>query len=317
MAYAFVRNSETYVETRPISQTFISHYGHDCRKPLLHITLKADQELPPSIQDISLEDVPPCERVLGTTELHEQIMLSLPWRSIFRAQAVSKSWRNITQHSLAIRQALFQVPAKPAMVWTLVDKEAESPTGPGGSAGGLLGPAAGLSELHSLMRINEADEIGVEYLVQAKINGIVPYRHLHFSQRLDSSHAVWSFCNHVHPDGLPAETALSTNVNNIKRMHPAYRNTFLSQPPSKVVEVGVYGGRSEALIEKIMCEDAIGITFQHVLDAVEKLQAARGIACSTVALWMKDVSFVRRKQQVEPAVTIEILDSRLRANDET
>ncbi|TKA77389.1 hypothetical protein B0A55_03231 [Friedmanniomyces simplex] len=191
--------------------------------------------------------------------------------------AVSRSWRNVVTSSPTIKQALFLAPTKSTLVWTLTDKAAASPTGPGGS--GLLGPSARFSELDRLVTIDEVKETGREYLVQARVNGVLPYRHLHFSQRLDSAHSVWSFCNYIHPDGVPVETAFLTNIKAVRKMHVSYRRMFISQPPCQVVEIGVYGGRSQALIEKIV-------------------QVTQQIVCLEVALWMKDVSFVRRKPEV-------------------
>ena len=309
MAYAFVRNSNAYTQVVPSALTSTMDSGSNGIGSGMQITLKAAADRLVATGKALSEDAAPCARVFGTTELQEQILLKLPLRSVLRAQGVSRCWRDLIKYSSMLRQALFLTPAKPTMVWTLADKEAESPSGPGGS--GLLGPAAGLHDLDELVPIREAEDVGIEYVIQAKANGIVPYRHLHFSQRLDSSHAVWSFCNYIHPDGPPAETAFSTNINAIKRLHPAYKGMYLSQPPSKAVEMGVYGGGSQALIEKIVMEDPVGVTFQRILDAVERLQAARRtIACLEVALWMKDVSFVLRRPMPVQGVTMASLNLR-------
>ncbi|KAK3070046.1 hypothetical protein LTR53_011140 [Teratosphaeriaceae sp. CCFEE 6253] len=286
-----------------------THVERDVGEPFAHITLDADLTAPIKVAidapAVRLDDVPACARVLGTNELLEQILIRLPLKSIVRTQAISRAWRDLINHSSIVQQALFLAPAKPRMVWTLVDKEVKSPNGPGGS--GLLGPAAAVTELSTLMTIDEAKDNGAGYLIQAKVNGVLPYRHLHFSQRLDSSHAVWSFCNQIHPESLPAETAFSTNINAIKRLRPVCRDMYMTQPPSKIVEIGVYGGGSLALVGKVVCEDPVGITFQHVIDVVGKLQATRAIACVEVAFWMNDVSFVRQTSEPGSMATAEPL----------
>ncbi|KAK5727851.1 hypothetical protein LTR17_012394 [Elasticomyces elasticus] len=267
----------------------LGEYGDYCKisNPILNITSR--------LHELAMDD-PARDRVFGCAELHEMILLKLPLRSILRTQAVSQSWRDAVTSSPALKQALFLAPAKAMKAWTLVDKTPESPTGPGGS--GLLGPAAQPSELDRLVNIDQAEANGDEYLIQAKVNSVLPYRHLHFSQRLDNAHAVWNFCNYMHPDGPPAETAFSTNIRAIRRLHPTYKAMYLSQPPCKDVVVCVYGGTSQALVERITCEHPVGVTFQQIEDAVSKLQATQRIACLEVALWMRDVSFLRRKPEV-------------------
>ncbi|KAK0322712.1 hypothetical protein LTR82_006168 [Friedmanniomyces endolithicus] len=248
-------------------------------------------------------DTTACERVLGTAELHEQVLLKLPLRHLICAQAISRSWRNAIKSSPALRQALFLMPAKPTRAWSLADKPAESPKGPDGN--GVLGPPARFTELDRLVNIDEAKDAGREYLVQAEMNEIIPYQHLHFSQRLNSDYSIWGVCTDDHPNGMPVETGMLMTIKTIRKMHPLHRSMYISQPPCKVVEFGVYGGVSQALVGRIVCEDAVGVTFQQLWDEVARYQAEHWTsACTEVALWMKDVSFVRRKAEVVVSVPV-------------
>ncbi|KAK0852689.1 hypothetical protein LTS02_012260 [Friedmanniomyces endolithicus] len=251
----------------------------------------------------AFDDTTACERVLGTAELHELLLLKLPLRPLLCVQAISRSWRDAIKSSPALKQALFLVPGKPTKVWTLTDKPAESPKGPGGN--GVLGPPALFTELDRLVSIDEAKDTGCEYLVQAEMNDIIPYQHLHFSQRLNSEYSIWGVCTDVHPDGMPAETGILMAIKTIRKMHPLHRSMYICQPPCRVVEFGVYGGVSQALVGRIVCEDAVGVTFQQLWDEVARYQAEHWTsACTEVALWMKDVSFVRRKAEATASVPV-------------
>lgn len=57
-----------------------------------------------------------CAKVLGTTELHEQILLNLPLRDLLLAKRVSRAWRNTMAGSPQIQEALFFRPNASSVV---------------------------------------------------------------------------------------------------------------------------------------------------------------------------------------------------------
>jgi len=93
-------------------------------------------------------------------------------------------------------------------------------------------PKPKIMELGDLVSYEEAKRSGQSFLIPATVNNLLPYRHKHMN-----TNGSWSICNLVHPEGLVPNTSFAVSLAALRAVHPVHRAMFLSQPPSKRVEV--------------------------------------------------------------------------------
>ncbi|KAK3671696.1 hypothetical protein LTR78_008429 [Recurvomyces mirabilis] len=208
-------------------------------------------------------------QVFNTTEILELILAQLHVRYSLHLQAVCRSWRDSIQTSPATKEALFLRPRKPNIVY--LSSERDGTTMP-------EWPKPKITELGDLVPYEEAKASGQSFLIPATVNNLLPYRHKHMN-----TNGSWSICDRVHPEGLQPNTSFAVSLAALRAVHPVHRQMFLSQPPSKRVEVD-YNRRIVSL------EDDKGITIAKLLEYLEQNPAPPH---ADVGLWMRDVVFMR------------------------